>query len=1115
MNIRDIVVDNAADAGRRTAFGKNSFLNIGKKGQVVNGTVTNVSDRISINFNGVEVSVSGSAVQNATEGEIRQFKIMDVTKDNIVLKEVGRNDASSSTKAMMATTVSADSYSFSDALAKSRNASEAKHEAGENLSVLTGDDYQNIESEQGALEKYQESTLERAIERTKEKKQWQQERMEAYHESQEQSQENLQRLQMGSLSGADLSVQLEQILQQADIPATDANIAAVKSAWQMAETAVNFSEDARAYIIENEMAPTIENLYHGQFSGSGGVRVEEVDEEVWRELLPKVQELLMEHGWETDAELAHAKWLFANDLPITVQSMEMMQTLDQIQTQATAGQVIEQMLQAMSAGLPPEKASLDEGEFVIAQKVLQDLTEIGDEDVEAAVRISEGDDITLTLLKQAASMRDDQETGQQPSNQQENQNYTEPKDWKELPAEDRDVFMARRQLEEIRLKMTLQAAMRMSGKGIDIEVTPLRQLVDELRAMENTYFQEALAQRTAGSSEIMPEESALLQRTLSKAADISRAPAAILGISVRQQSLLTMNVLHRAAVSATVQMKQYHIDYEAVGTEVRSDLGDSIRKAFDGIPDMLREMGLSDSEANQRAVRILGYNQMEITQESIEQVKQQDAVVQSVIDHLKPSVVLELIHRGENPLEIPLDELDEQLRQINVAQDVSQEEKYSRYLWRLEQDGNISPQERDGYIGIYRLLNQIEKTDGAAVGSVMETGQEMTLANLLSAVRTIRGHGIDARVDDEFGGLTELQYSVRSISEQIESGFQGNGHSQENEESGENRSEQVYYQRLAEQIREMVTPSALQQISDGDMERLLGTPLEQLKEQLQQAEGNPELEKQLYEQLAAELREAAEGKEEAVRYLRSLEIPDTMENIQAAERLLEQDFDVQREVYSRRKNLAEEEREEYEELLTAIPDTLDDPGRLEEAYERMEQLMEKTVESSQEQPSVSYEDLEQLKQIGQNIWLQRQMMSRRSYDIPIPTGDTVTSVNVTLIQGSGEHGRVWVSLPADDAGQEGGFGNITMEWKLAGREVKGLILCDRRDGFERLSAQKETLLHDLQEKGFEVKNLSYGMESRGRLDGAADGDSREADLPQLYQLAKIMVQHAAEIRTMD
>ena len=35
--------------------------------------------------------------------------------------------------------------------------------------------------------------------------------------------------------------------------------------------------------------------------------------------------------------------------------------------------------------------------------------------------------------------------------------------------------------------------------------------------------------------------------------------------------------------------------------------------------------------------------------------------------------------------------------------------KYSRYLYNLERSGEVSETEREAYIGIYRLLNQIER----------------------------------------------------------------------------------------------------------------------------------------------------------------------------------------------------------------------------------------------------------------------------------------------------------------------------------------------------------------------------------------------------------------------
>ena len=64
---------------------------------------------------------------------------------------------------------------------------------------------------------------------------------------------------------------------------------------------------------------------------------------------------------------------------------------------------------------------------------------------------------------------------------------------------------------------------------------------------------------------------------------------------------------------------------------MRTDLGDSIKKAFAGIPTMLQEMGLESTPENERAVRILGYNRMEITEESIAQIKDWDAEVNTCL----------------------------------------------------------------------------------------------------------------------------------------------------------------------------------------------------------------------------------------------------------------------------------------------------------------------------------------------------------------------------------------------------------------------------------------------------------------------------------------------------
>ena len=65
------------------------FLQIGKKGQKVQGTITGVADMVTLRFDKTEVNVAKSAVKNPVPGPKRQFQIMDVSSEGIVLKEVG------------------------------------------------------------------------------------------------------------------------------------------------------------------------------------------------------------------------------------------------------------------------------------------------------------------------------------------------------------------------------------------------------------------------------------------------------------------------------------------------------------------------------------------------------------------------------------------------------------------------------------------------------------------------------------------------------------------------------------------------------------------------------------------------------------------------------------------------------------------------------------------------------------------------------------------------------------------------------------------------------------------------------------------------------------------
>lgn len=72
-------------------------------------------------------------------------------------------------------------------------------------------------------------------------------------------------------------------------------------------------------------------------------------------------------------------------------------------------------------------------------------------------------------------------------------------------------------------------------------------------------------------------------------------------------------------------------------------------------------------------------------------------------------------------------------------------EDYSRFLYQLERKKDVTEEERKAYIGIYRMVHQVEREDGAAVGAVVNTGADLQFSTLLTAARSRRAsYGLES-----------------------------------------------------------------------------------------------------------------------------------------------------------------------------------------------------------------------------------------------------------------------------------------------------------------------------------------------------------------------------------
>ena len=124
---------------------------------------------------------------------------------------------------------------------------------------------------------------------------------------------------------------------------------------------------------------------------------------------------------------------------------------------------------------------------------------------------------------------------------------------------------------------------------------------------------------------------------------------------------------------------------------------------------------------------------MEINDKNMSSVKEGYRTVSGIISKMTPAAVLGLIREGSNPLKLSMEELEEKLAGLD-ASDTG--EKYSEYLVRMQERGDITAEESESFVGIFRMLRQTQSLDGAAVGSLIQQGREISFTNILSAIRS-------------------------------------------------------------------------------------------------------------------------------------------------------------------------------------------------------------------------------------------------------------------------------------------------------------------------------------------------------------------------------------------
>lgn len=1022
-----------------------------EKGQVVEGVITKISDTISITLNGKELQVSQSAVPNAKEGQVRTFEITDISKQSIVIREVGSEEEQASLTGVKQTNVAAGTAAFVGKLKDSKKEEaleETKQKAKQHIESLASrvseSDYAEMDKEATPIEEYNEERFERTLKRIKSQKQFKAEHRESAIVKKQEERKELE----------ETTKDIKKRLQEQDLPVTESNIAKVANAMELAAMSCQMTDGSKAYILENGLPVTPETIYKSIYSSSPNMESQMTDT-TWHELQPKVEELLKMDGLETDDKtLCDAKWLLQHGLTIDKDTLGTLNQLNQLQQEQDPSMMLELCIKNLAEGGEPKATDIkgQREDLFCIKKAANVVTMLEEIKVDAVDVLPEDELVTLQALAQASK---EIAAGEQPS----------------LDIKD---ITARRQLEEVRLRLTMESSYQLYKKGIHVDTTELSKLVEELRTLENDYYKGLSKSYGIDANE---RELHLLKTTNAVAGALKRMPATVLGSTLDASTSISMAELYKEGTREQAVYKDKSLEYETLMMSPRKEQGDTIEKAFSNIGSILQELNLEQNESNERAVRILAYNQMPINEESITDMKSYDRQVNQLLENLTPEVALKLIRQGDNPIEVPISKLNRTVGEISASIGETSEEKFSEYLYDLDKKGNITSEERDSYIGIYRLLHQVQKSDGAAVGAVVKADKELTLGNLLTAVRSKKSSGIDIEIDATFGERESIQTKGASISEQIGKAFYGS--------------------LLSWDAFEGLSVDAVAELGE-EKENIYDVTLEELceKEREVNAQSTSDYTAHKYEQMQRVLTTSSHTD-----LLTTANIDITVNMLEAAEHLLTSDSTIFRDMHRVASSVSGELGSHMKELCEQFYERLGEEASLQEGYEKIENAMKEVFDEYMKSGDVTGEDTKQLTIYHNVIRLAGNLSKERMFEIPVALGEEVVNMKVQLVGARGESSKVSIHMQDEDMGTFDATATIEEGALFA------CIMCDNRKVTEYYKEHDAQIREALEQTGLAVKQLIVTMNRKQTefYETGAAGRGTEASSEALYQVAKVFV----------
>lgn len=922
--------------------------------------------------------------------------------------------------------------------------------------------------------------------------------------------DDLSRQQLTDITGSQTeAAMLVNQMKAYDIPATDDNIKAGTDAIDRAKSLTNISNETKAYLVRNNMNPTVSNVYKATYSSSqvqnykqkvgitdnvkqlyddnqygdkGAGSQGKISDELFDELKPQLKQILEEaHIDSSDENLNQCRWLIDEDIAVTPDNVLLANQIDGI---TAAGENVgsdfyaRAVTEALAMGKKATDAimSQDGLTFDMAKKACDVLGEATADDIVTL----ESDNIPVTienLSKLIAARGKDSAASQGSANKALDNQITDSRDAR--------LVTAQRKLEEARLSMTAEANLSLIKKGVSIDTEPIERVVELLKQQENKYYGALFGESSVEASD---DRVHMYNNVCDIFNQMKQQPAYVLTLESADD---TVYELYTAGKAMKQSLEAAASGYETLMTSPRADMGDSISKAFQNVDDILKELQIDTSESNRRAVRILAYNSTDITEDNIKQIKSVDEQVQRALNDMTPAVTIEMIKRGISPLDMSMSDISETARRIKSENPDERDEKFSEFLWKLEKKNEISEEERDSYIGIYRLISQVEQSDGAVIGSLVNQGADITMKNLLTAVRVRGKSAMDYKVDDTFAGVDSVSRGIK-IDSQIES---------------------AYHTNCLRDVLDTLSPEKMEFVQ---YDSWLDMTPEQLRQAVYEADEDNALSEQYATEQLRQFNQAVSVPENVYAFLEKYDVKTTAVNLMAASRLMKNPSEAVRNLWERGESATA--RALLDETLRRFSESVKNPKELAQAQETLadtaEHVMDSMIIEDRHTGSI---DLRQMKLLCSQLRIASNMSRQENYIVPIETADGVTGMKLRIVRGEDKRGLVDIFL------EDKKCGRVAAYFEAKENSVSAMIVTDDEqtkklfednitmfeagisDGEQRVRIDV-ALEHDISAKESKMSD----NETKKQLDG-----SESVQTTRLYHIAEQFIVNVQRVIAQD